>query len=106
MSVLVLRQRESLHRALGVVTEPDAVDAVRARQLVRADDGRLVVAPDDRAVDRALHLVALHREGDLLRHRLAHTSRFMDRRVRLAAPVETEGRVAAEAAHDEPAVAV
>src|SRR6266550_2955376 len=76
---------EAGDEAFGVVREANPVDAVGRFQLSRAYYRRLVVAGDHGAVDRALHLVALHGEGDLLGHRLARCRGLVHRGVRLAA---------------------
>src|SRR4030095_7580065 len=80
---VLLRHGEAADDGVRVVGEADAVNAVRGLQFAGADGGGLVVAADDRAVDRALDLVALDRQRDLLRDRLARACGLVHGAIRL-----------------------
>ena len=72
--------------------------------LPAADQLRLVVAGDDRAVDRALGAAALDRPRDLLRHRLADARGLVHRAFGDVREQREDG--GAEAADQRVAVAV
>src|SRR5215472_9087660 len=98
-----LGHRQAGHEALGVVGEANAVDAVGRLELAAPDERGLVVRADHGTVDRALDLVTLDGQRDLLGHRLPLGGRLGHGRTRGAAAVHLEGR-RTEAADDEIAV--
>src|SRR6476661_5279594 len=60
---------QSANGPLGIVREPNTVHPISRLQFPSSDDIRLLVGPHDGAVDRARHVVALHRQRDVLSHR-------------------------------------
>src|SRR4051812_42520518 len=63
-SSLRLGDGQSRDHRVRVMREADAVHAVGGLELAGPNEGGLVVRGDGGAVDRAAHLVALHRHGD------------------------------------------
>src|SRR5688572_2084268 len=88
------------------MSEADAVDAVGGLQLARGYEVGLLIGADHRAVNRARYVVAVHRHGDLLRHRRTLAGGLVDRGVRLRLARARLKRPRAHATDDERAVAV
>jgi hypothetical protein len=91
---------------VGVVGEPDSVDAIGRLQLSRGHQASLVVTRNDGAIDRALDAAAFDGKSDVLRDRLSHARRFVNGGVCTAFPAVHLKWLGAEPAYDKFAVTV
>src|ERR1035437_228611 len=103
---LWLRDRHGGDGDFGIVRGTQCVEAVGGLQLAGHDQVGLRIACDDRAVHRALDLVALHGKRDLVRHRFADRGRLVHGGVRFTASAIHLECGGTHSANDERPVAV